>query len=84
MWTSTFWKQTFERLVKTFAQALLAVLGAGQAGIIEVNWGEALNVATLAAAASVLTSLISALSVNGPDGVTPSLVSLAPKGPSAN
>lgn len=77
MWTVAFWKQTVERLVKTFAQALLAVLGAGQAGILQVDWGDAVNVAALAAVVSLLTSLVSALGNNGSDGTkTPSAVKL--------
>jgi hypothetical protein len=78
MWTASFWKQTLERLVKTFAQSLLAVLGAGQAGILQVDWGDAFNVAALAAAVSLLMSLVSALGNNGLGGATPSAVSLTP------
>ena len=45
------------RAVKTFAQALIAVIGTGVIGIMEVNWPYALSVAVMAAILSLLTSL---------------------------
>lgn len=49
--------QVAERAVKTFAQALLAGIGAAVA-FAEVDWKLALNAAALAAAASVVTSVL--------------------------
>lgn len=49
-----------ERAVKTFAQALVAVLTVqGISGVLDVDWGRALSVAALAALVSVLSSLAS-------------------------
>ena len=45
------------RAVRTFAQALIAVIGTGIVGIMEVNWPYALSVAVMAAILSLLTSL---------------------------
>ena len=50
------WKAAGIRAVKTFAQALIAGIGAGVA-IYEVNWSYALSVAAVAAILSLLTSL---------------------------
>lgn len=54
----TFWRSTSERAVRTAAQALLALLGTGVAGIIDVNWAQALSVAGLATTLSVLMSIV--------------------------
>lgn len=57
MWTAKFWKAAGERAVKTFAQALVAAVGAGAAGVADVDWLQAVSVAGLAAVVSVLTSI---------------------------
>ncbi|MEU1146362.1 holin [Streptomyces sp. NPDC005863] len=41
MWTAAFWKATAERAVRTFAQALAAVLVAGATSLLDVPWGAA-------------------------------------------
>lgn len=71
MWTQSFWRQAAERAVKTFAQAMVAVLTAGATGLLEVDWGQSFSVAGLAAVVSLLTSV--ATSGMGPQG-TPSAV----------
>lgn len=71
MFTAYFWKSTLERAIKSFAQALLAVVGAGQVGVLEVAWAPALSTAAMASILSVLTSVGSA-KVGAPDD--PSLV----------
>lgn len=53
-------KALAERAVKTFCQALVAVLGAGATDLLSVGWGQALSVAGMAAVLSVLTSVASA------------------------
>lgn len=58
MFTLIFWKATAERAVKSFAQALAAVL-AGGTTLWEVSWAEALAVAGMTALLSVLTSVAS-------------------------
>lgn len=60
MWTLDFWKDTAERAIKTFAQAVVAGLTAGVTGILEVDWITVVSVSALAALVSVLTSVASA------------------------
>lgn len=60
MWTVGFWKETVERSIKTAAQAGLAFFIVGETGIADVDWATVGGVATVAALASVLTSLASA------------------------
>ncbi|KAB1647460.1 holin [Pseudoclavibacter sp. CFCC 14310] len=57
MLTLAFWKGLGERAIKTFAQALVAVIGTGALGILDVDWLSALSVAGLATLVSVLTSV---------------------------
>lgn len=57
MFTKTFWKDTAERAVKTFAQSMAAVLTAGVTGVLDVDWMNALSVSLLATLVSVLTSI---------------------------
>lgn len=57
--TGTFWFQTVERVVKTFAQAALALLGGEQLGLLTVDWQTVGSVAGLAALVSALTSVAS-------------------------
>lgn len=59
MRTSKFWKDTFERAVKTFSQSLVAVL-AVSVSLIDVSWGAAVGTAGLSALVSLLTSVGSA------------------------
>ena len=63
-----------ERAVKTFAQALVAILTAGATDLLSVGWLAALSTAGMAALVSVLTSIAS--SAWG-DPESPSLVPLA-------
>lgn len=53
----TFWKDTLERAIKTFAQSLAAVMTAGATGVLDVDWVNALSVSLLATLVSVLTSV---------------------------
>jgi len=58
--TKQFWIDAAERAVKTFAQALLAVLTVqGVSDLLSVDWSRALSVAALATVISFLTSLLS-------------------------
>lgn len=71
MWTSSFWKATAERAIKTFAQTLVASgIVVGVAGWDK--WQAALIAAGIAALLSVVTSVAS---VSIGDKGTPSLVS---------
>lgn len=57
--TRTFWADTIERAVKTLAQAMIAQLGAGAFGLLDVNYVTLLSVSGLAAVISILTSIAS-------------------------
>lgn len=59
MLSAEFWLAAGERAVKTFAQVLLGFMTTGAIGITHLPWGEMLSVATTAAVASVLTSIVS-------------------------
>jgi Putative lactococcus lactis phage r1t holin len=48
-----------ERAIKTAAQSLLAVLGVGGLGILDIDWAGTLSVAALAGLTSILTSVAS-------------------------
>ena len=45
------------RALKTFAQTMVATIGGGSVGLLEVGWLQALSVAALAAVLSMLTSV---------------------------
>lgn len=55
-----FWKAALVRAVRTFAQALIAVIGTAIL-LEEVRWLEALSAAGLAALLSLLTSFATGL-----------------------
>ena len=57
IWTAAFWRGATERMIKTAAQALLAVAGVGAVGIMDVDWWGALSAAALAAVLSLITSI---------------------------
>ena len=71
MLTSSFWKKTAERAVKTVAQTLLATLTVGTLPDVALNWRMALLAAGLAGLVSVLTSVAS---TGTADQDSPSLV----------
>lgn len=52
-----FWVEALDRAVRTFAQALAALLVGDGVGVTDVDWLGALSVAGLAAVVSVLTSV---------------------------
>jgi hypothetical protein len=57
VWTAEFWKAAGERSASTFAQALIAVLGADGLDIVTAPWESALKTAALAAVLSVAKSV---------------------------
>ncbi|MFJ8822409.1 holin [Streptomyces sp. NPDC102467] len=57
MWTRSFWKATAERAIRTFAQALAAVLVAGATNLLDVDWVAALGTAGFATVLAVLTAV---------------------------
>lgn len=60
MFDQRFWIAAAERAIKTFAQALLALIGTGMVGIMELDWLQMLSVAATATVVSLLTSVVSA------------------------
>lgn len=69
--TLSFWKDALVRAVKTFAQVVLALLGTGYVGITSLDWAHLLGVASTAALASVLTSVVSLSNVGTPSSTDP-------------
>ena len=67
MTTAAFWRATAERALRTFAQALIAVISLDGADLLTVDWPQSLSVAGLAAVISVLTS-VAASGAGGGDG----------------
>jgi hypothetical protein len=65
MFTLAFWHLTLVRAVKTFAQALAALLGANAVDLVHANWFVTLSTAGLAGLMSVLTS-VSTISTDAP------------------
>lgn len=57
LWTAAFWRGATERAIKTFAQALVAVIGVGAVGLLDVDWIGAVSAALLATVVSLLTSI---------------------------
>ena len=58
LFTKRFWKVAGVRAIKTFAQALVAVLATATV-LSEIEWQHALSIGTLAAIVSILTSISS-------------------------
>lgn len=57
MFNSAFAHAVIERAIKTFAQALGAVLVANGTGLLDADWTASLSTAGMAAVLSVLTSV---------------------------
>ena len=57
MFTLLFWKAALERAVKTFAQTLVALLGANAVDVLHLDWMPLLSISVGAALVSVLTSI---------------------------
>ncbi|MFC4512524.1 holin [Streptomyces ehimensis] len=69
MTTAAFWIATLERMVRTFAQALLGTLGAGATGVLDADWPGALSAAGLATVLALLTAIATSGGTPGP-GIT--------------
>lgn len=65
MHTIAFWKATVERVIRTFAQSLAAVLTAGATDLLSVPWAAALGTAGLAAVLALLTAVATSGSGGG-------------------
>jgi hypothetical protein len=72
MFTGLFWKDTAERAVKTFAQALLALfLVAPNTPLLAFDWPSALGLAGTAVVISFLTSVVSGVATKDKSTVSP-------------
>jgi hypothetical protein len=60
MFDSRFWIAAAERAVKTFAQTLVALIGTGAVGIMDLDWMQMLGVSATATVLSILSSVASA------------------------
>ena len=82
MLTKQFWIDSAERAIRTFAQALVAILGAGAVNILTIDWVQALSVAAGAALLSVLTSVASSgIGVKGSPSLLPEVGGGSPADP---
>jgi hypothetical protein len=66
MYTKAFWKDTGERVLATFLQALLAVMLVDGFDIYAVDWKGILSTAGLAAGIALVKSVLSVLVVGTP------------------
>lgn len=55
--SKAFWLETVERMIRTFAQALIGALGTGALGILDVDWAGALSIAAMATLLALLTAV---------------------------
>lgn len=55
--TNAWIKAALIRALKTFAQAMVAQIGAGSIGIVQFDWLGALSVSAMAAVLSIFTSI---------------------------
>ncbi len=57
LWSWAFWRGAAARGVKTFAQALAAILTASGAGLLDADWVGALSAAGMAGLLAVLMNI---------------------------
>ena len=82
MWTTSFWKDTAERVVSAFVTSLLGVLGTAEAADLHaIQWKQALIAAAVIAGLTLLKCLGAGTGVVGQKG-SPSLV--APAAPASD
>ena len=60
MFTLHFWKSATERALKTFAQFILVLGGAGALNVFTIDWSQTLGLALGGALLSYATSIVSA------------------------
>jgi hypothetical protein len=81
MFNKLFWKDAVERAVKTFAQAILAVIGvAATTPINGFDWQTILLTGVTAAVISLLTSLVSVAVTSNTSTVSPASVASDDRG----
>ncbi|MEV7422885.1 holin [Streptomyces sp. NPDC091212] len=70
MTTTAFWRATFERIVRTVAQAILALISADGLGLLDVDWGAAFSVGGLAGVYALLTAIVTSGGATEGPGIT--------------
>ena len=65
MFTKAYWTDLVGRSIRTFAQTLVALWGAGQFNLLSVDWAQSFGVAGGAAVLSVLMSIAAPGPVGG-------------------
>lgn len=60
MFDSRFWIAASERAIKTFAQTLVALIGTGAVGVMDIDWLQMLGISATATILSILSSVASA------------------------
>ncbi|MGW7517646.1 holin [Streptomyces sp. NPDC054796] len=70
MTTRAFWIATFERMIRTFAQTLIASLGLESTGIVDANWADGLSLAGSAAVLALLTAVATSGGTHDGPGLT--------------
>ena len=58
MWSAKFWRDAFERTVRTMAQTLLALLGNEMLNVVALDWGQIVSVTVGAGLIAVLTAIV--------------------------
>ncbi|HEY7596570.1 MAG TPA: holin [Actinophytocola sp.] len=80
MWKAAFWKDAFERAIRTVAQVFGALVVAAGTGLLDTDWAAAFSASGMAGVLSVLTSLAS--EVKSPNG-TASMIPAPAQPPAA-
>lgn len=80
MTSGAFWRATLERTLRTFAQAVLALLGGDGMGLLDVDWGQTFSVGGLAAVLALLTAIATSAGTDteGP-GITETVTRTTPR-----
>ncbi|MBU8833585.1 holin [Mycolicibacterium goodii] len=79
MWSANFWKDAFERAIKSFAQGVILALGGGAVNVLTIDWATLAGAGGGALLLSLLTSVASAgLANKGTASVTRAVESATP------
>lgn len=70
MFSFVFWQAALERIVASFAGAILAVIGADFFNVIQTDWVGLLSVGAGAAIVSLLKALVAGATGNGSPSLT--------------
>lgn len=65
MFTAAFWKATIQRVIRSFAASLVALLTAGGTGLLNTDWDNSLSTAGMAAVVTLLLCVAGETFTNG-------------------